>query len=234
MQSQLILEQVIIADDHPLFRLAMKNTLERLYTGISLREAQDFNSLAEILQSQGSQCQLLLLDLEMPGCEGFSALIYVLTHFPHIPVMVVSAHSEPEIIRRSLDHGAAGFLPKSADLNDMNEAINTVAAGGLWKPAVSDSNSPISSQEQSIAEGLARLTQQQFRVAGMVYQGLLNKQIAAELNITEATVKAHMTEIFKKLGVNSRTQVVLALGQLAVKPAAKLEEFRVAEQKASS
>lgn len=229
MQSQPLLEHVIIADDHPLFRLAMKNTLERLYPGISLQEAQDFHSLAELLQAKDHQCQLLMLDLEMPGCEGFSALVYVLAHFPQVPVMIVSAHSEPEIIRRSLDHGAAGFLPKSADLNDMSEAINTVAAGGLWKPAVSESHSPISSHEQSIADGLARLTQQQFRVAGMVYQGLLNKQIAAELNITEATVKAHMTEIFKKLGVNSRTQVVLALGQLAVKPTTKLEEFRVAE-----
>ncbi|GAB2190979.1 response regulator transcription factor [Sessilibacter sp. MAH2] len=227
MQSLTSVEQVIIADDHPLFRMALKNTIERLFPETNIREAEDFNSLAELLQAEGQRSQLLLLDLQMPGCEGFSALIYVLTHFSHIPVVVVSAHSEPEIIRRSMDHGAAGFLPKSADLNDMGEAINTVLAGGLWQPDIGDGPQTISDQEQSIADSLSKLTQQQFRVASMVYQGLLNKQIAAELNITEATVKAHMTEIFKKLGVNSRTQVVLALGQLAVKPPVNLEEYRI-------
>lgn len=216
--------QIIIADDHPLFRLALKNSLQQSFPECSILEAEDFTSLTQLL-AKNSQADILLLDLQMPGCEGFSALVYTVSHFSQVPVMVVSAHSEPEIIRRSMDHGASGFLPKSADLTEMSEALETVISGGLWRPADADIASGATASEEAVAEGLSRLTQQQFRVASMVYQGLLNKQIAAELKITEATVKAHMTEIFRKLGLNSRTQVVLALGQLKVKPQSA-EAFR--------
>jgi len=209
--------KIIIADDHPLFRLALKNSLQKSIPNCTILEAEDFTSLTQLL-AEYSHADILLLDLQMPGCEGFSALVFALSQYPQIPVMVVSAHSEPEIIRRSMDHGAAGFLPKSADLPVMTEALKTVIAGGLWQPSGVETSFGVSPSEEAVADGLSKLTQQQFRVASMVYQGLLNKQIAAELNITEATVKAHMTEIFRKLGLNSRTQVVLALGQLAVKP----------------
>ncbi|WP_317930309.1 response regulator transcription factor [Halioxenophilus sp. WMMB6] len=216
--------QIIIADDHPLFRHALKNCLQQNFRGAQILEAEDFASLTQLL-TEHSQANILLLDLQMPGCEGFSALLYAISQYPQIPVMVVSAHSEPDIIRRSLDHGAAGFLPKSAELAEMTEALTTVIEGGLWQPADVSGGSGVSASEEAVATALSKLTQQQFRVASMVYQGLLNKQIAAELNITEATVKAHMTEIFRKLGLNSRTQVVLALGQLAVKPQS-VEAFR--------
>ena len=215
---------IIIADDHPLFRMALKNSLQQSFADCSILEAEDFTSLTQLL-AQNPQSDILLLDLQMPGCEGFSALVYAVAQYPQIPVMVVSAHSEPEIIRRSMDHGASGFLPKSADLAVMSEALLTVIDGGLWQPECSDSAVGASASEEAVADGLGKLTQQQFRVASMVYQGLLNKQIAAELNITEATVKAHMTEIFRKLGLNSRTQVVLAMGQLAVRPQG-VEAFR--------
>jgi DNA-binding NarL/FixJ family response regulator len=215
---------IIIADDHPLFRLALKNSLQQSFASCSILEAEDFTSLNQLL-AQNAQADILLLDLQMPGCEGFSALVYAVSQYPQIPVMVVSAHSEPEIIRRSIDHGASGFLPKSADLAIMSEALQTVIDGGLWQPEGVGSAMGASASEEAVADGLGKLTQQQFRVASMVYQGLLNKQIAAELNITEATVKAHMTEIFRKLGLNSRTQVVLAIGQLAVKPQG-VEAFR--------
>lgn len=217
---------IIIADDHPLFRVALKNTIERLLTSPKVLEAEDFQSLQELLSNEGKQSQLILLDLHMPGSDGFSALIHTVAHYPEIPVMVVSAHDEPSIIRRAMDHGANGFLPKSAPLEDMSEALQSVLEGGLWKPEGIDDSCIIDEAEQSIAEGLSSLTQQQFRVAGMVNQGLLNKQIAYELKVTEATIKAHMTEIFRKLGVHSRTQVALALGQLAVKPDISVEEFR--------
>jgi len=217
---------IIIADDHPLFRVALKNTIERLLPNPSVLEAEDFKSLQDLLSHDGRYSQLILLDLHMPGSDGFSALIHIVAHYPEIPVMVVSAHDEPSIIRRAMDHGANGFLPKSAPLEDMSEALASVLEGGLWKPAGIDDSAIIDESEQSIAQGLSSLTPQQFRVAGMVNQGLLNKQVAYELNVTEATIKAHMTEIFRKLGVHSRTQVALALGQLAVKPGMSVEDFR--------
>lgn len=216
--------KIIIADDHPLFRLALKNCLQQLFAQAQLLEAEDFPSLVRLMADH-PDADALLLDLQMPGCEGFSALVYALSQYPQIPVMVVSAHAEPEIIRRSLDHGASGFLPKSADPEQMNDALTTVISGGLWQPDIKLNGHGVSGDEEAVADGLSKLTQQQFRVASMVYQGLLNKQIAAELNITEATVKAHMTEIFKKLRLNSRTQVVLAMGHLAVKPQG-VEAFR--------
>jgi DNA-binding NarL/FixJ family response regulator len=208
---------IIIADDHPLFRTALKDTLQRMLEPAAILEAGDFAALEQQLQQHGTRAHLLLLDLQMPGCDGFSALIYVTAHFPGLPVMIVSAHSEADVVSRALEHGACGFLPKSAPLDIMREALHTVLNGGLWQPAGQPPGRALSSSEQSIASAVASLTPQQFRVATMVNQGMLNKQIAFELHVTEATIKAHMTEIFRKLNVNSRTQVALALGQLAVR-----------------
>ena len=162
----------------------------------------------------------------MPGAEGFSALIFLIAHYSHIPVMIVSAHEEPEIMRRAMDHGANGFLPKSASPEQISEAIETVLQGGLWAPKDIANNTGAADEELNTADALASFTPQQFRVANMVTQGLLNKQIAYELDVTEATIKAHMTEIFRKLGVHSRTQVAVALNQLAVTPSQSLEAFK--------
>ncbi|NIB40232.1 response regulator transcription factor [Pseudomaricurvus alkylphenolicus] len=216
---------IIIADDHPLFRSALSTTLSRELDQPVLVEAEDFNSLQSQVESHPS-ASLILLDLHMPGAEGFSALVYLTSHFPQIPVMIVSAHEEPEIIRRAMDHGACGFLPKSAPIETMSEALLTALKGGLWVPE-GLSQAPIANDDElDIAEALANLTPQQFRVATMVSQGLLNKQIAFELNVTEATIKAHMTEIFRKLGVHSRTQAAVAIGQLAVHPTNSVADFK--------
>lgn len=217
MHTTAIPPLMIIADDHPLFRTALKDTLQRMLAPVEVVEAGDFAALEQQLQQHGTRAQLLLLDLQMPGCDGFSALIYVTAHFPELPVMIVSAHSEADVVSRALEYGACGFLPKSAPLDTMREALHTVLGGGLWLPAGQTPGRALSGSEQSIASAVASLTPQQFRVASMVNQGLLNKQIAFELNVTEATIKAHMTEIFRKLNVNSRTQVALALSQLAVR-----------------
>lgn len=208
---------VIIADDHPLFRIALKDTLQRMLKPRAIREAESFASLENLLLECADQAGLLLLDLQMPGSDGFSTLIYVTSHYPALPVIIVSAHAEPDIIHRAMEHGACGFLPKSAPLEMMQQAFTTVLGGGLWQPAGAVQTTRLPESEQAVAAAVATLTPQQFKVAKMVNQGLLNKQIAYELQVTEATIKAHMTEIFRKLGVNSRTQVALALGQLAVR-----------------
>jgi DNA-binding NarL/FixJ family response regulator len=209
--------RIIVADDHPLFRSALSGTLLREFPDVKISEAQDLSSLQSQVEQQ-TQTQLILLDLHMPGAQGFSGLVFLVAHYPHIPVIVVSAHDQPDIVRRAMDHGASGFLPKSSPIEDMVEAIQTVLDGGVWIPKnISDSQSS-SANEMNFAQALAQLTPQQFRVASMVSDGLLNKQIAYELHVTEATVKAHMTEIFRKLGLHSRTQVVKAMSELAVQP----------------
>lgn len=209
---------IIIADDHPLFRSALKNAINSQYTDIDIIEAHDIASL-QAATEQHPQTALILLDLHMPGAHGFSGLIHLSAHHPAVPVIVVSANEGHDIIRRSMDHGAAGFLPKSSPLDSISRAINAVLKGELWLPTDFDESTLGSSTEElEIANVLSTLTPQQFRVATMLAQGLLNKQIAYELGITEATIKAHVTEIYKKLGVHSRTQAVLAIGQLDVSP----------------
>ncbi|GAB3112333.1 response regulator transcription factor [Aestuariicella hydrocarbonica] len=216
---------IIIADDHPLFRSALSNTLQRELSQPTLLEAEDFNSLQQTVEANPT-ANLILLDLHMPGAEGFSALVFLTAHYPQIPVMIVSAHEESDIIRRAMDHGASGFLPKSAAVDTMSEALLTVLRGNLWLPEGLASAPIAGDDELNIAEAMSTLTPQQFRVATMLSQGLLNKQIAYQLNVTEATIKAHMTEIFKKLGVHSRTQAAVAIGQLAIHPVQGLEAFR--------
>lgn len=206
----------LIADDHPLFRGALRQAIADVFQHCSIVEAEDIDSLQCQMETNPLPC-LVLLDLHMPGAHGFSGLIFLNAHFPQVPVIMVSAHDSPEIIHRALDHGAAGFLPKSSHPDVIANAISSVLAGNLWKPEGYDSTATgSSSEEQNIAAVMASLTPQQFRVASMLAQGLLNKQIAYELNVTEATVKAHLTEIFRKLGVHSRTQAVLAISHLDV------------------
>jgi len=209
---------ILIADDHPLFRSALRQILHQRHPRATLYEAA---SVAE-LQEQAERHQplnLLLLDLHMPGAMGYSALSWFTGQYPTIPVVMISANAHPETVRRALDHGAAGFLSKSAEVEDMTACIEQVLAGarGLH-PGLDARAAGATLQSLDVAEALSSLTPQQFRVVSMLGEGLLNKQIAYELSVKEATVKAHMTEIFRKLGVHSRTQAVLALGSLAVEP----------------
>lgn len=216
---------IIVADDHPLFRQALSMTLQGSLTNPELVEAEDLSSLQTAVENN-SHADLILLDLHMPGSEGFSALIFLVAHFPTIPVIIVSAHDDSDIIRRAMNHGASGFLSKSSSVEEMGKAIKTVLDGGIYlaEPLPDAHANP--EDELQIAEKLSLLTPQQFRVAIMVGHGLLNKQVAYELGVTEATVKAHMTEIFRKLGVQSRTQVALAIGQLSVKSTDSVDDFK--------
>lgn len=207
---------ILVADDHPLFRAALLQVIGQIYPNATLWEAA---SVAELQQQVGKnpEASLLLLDLHMPGALGFSALSWFVGHRAETPVIMVSANSHPETVRRAIDHGAAGFLSKSTSVDDMENCIARVMAGerGLH-PGLDANASGASLQSLDVADALASLTPQQFRVASMLVEGLLNKQIAYELEVKEATIKAHMTEIFRKLGVHSRTQAVLAIGSLSI------------------
>ena len=215
---------ILIADDHPLFRAALLQVIGQMYPGALLSEAANVAELQQRVDEH-REIKLLLLDLHMPGALGYSALSWFTGHYPDTPVIMISANSHPETVRRAIDHGAAGFLSKSVDMTEIAICIERVMAGerGLH-PGLNATATGATLQSLDVADALASLTPQQFRVVSMLAEGLLNKQIAYELNVKEATIKAHMTEIFRKLGVHSRTQAVLALGSLAVDPPQALVE----------
>jgi DNA-binding NarL/FixJ family response regulator len=205
-------EKIIIADDHPLFRQALLGTLKAKLTYTTWLEAQTIAELEQQLTSH-TDSDLLLLDLNIPGAHGFNTLIHVRNHFPQIPVVIVSAHEDHDTISKAMEYGAAGFVPKSTPVDDIYSAIVAVLSGNIWLPA-SFEQSQKSNDDSNIAERVASLTQQQYRILMMFAQGMLNKQIAYDLNVSEATIKAHATAIFRKLDVRNRTQAVIAIAQL--------------------
>jgi len=202
--------RIIVCDDHPLFREALQQALAPMMPGVSFLEAESFESL----QAAVGECEdadLVLLDLEMPGAQGFSVLAWLRTQYPALPVVVVSATSDAGVMRRAVDLGASGFIPKSSPVETISEAIANVLEGEIWLPEAALALDEASlSEDDELARRVASLTPQQFRVLDMLSDGLLNKQIAAELQVSEATVKAHVTAIFRKLGVRSRTQAAVA------------------------
>ncbi len=205
---------VIVADDHPLFREALSLALAKALGPVSIVEAGNMEDLQRTCRTEEA-ADLVLLDLHMPGVRGFSALVYLRAHHPELPICVISANNNPRVVQRAMDHGAAAFIHKSASVDEIREVLNAVLAGEIWQSQESDSND-IQHDELDVAERIGELTPQQFRVLMMLADGLLNKQIAFDLGISEATVKAHMTAIFRKLDVSNRTQAVLLVNQLAV------------------
>jgi DNA-binding NarL/FixJ family response regulator len=205
---------IVIADDHPLVRGALRQAVEGAFKDVTVTETSDFDQLILVLAAQ-PETDLVLLDLAMPGMHGFSGLIYLRAQYANIPVVVVSANDNRSVMRRCIEIGAAGFIPKTMDLDAMRAAIATVLAGGLWLPP--DLGPATSSDPESadIIRRLASLTPQQMRVLMMLSEGLLNKQIAFELSVSEATIKAHVSAILQKLRVESRTQAVIAAAKIA-------------------
>ena len=206
---------ILIADDHPLFREALRGAVQRILPGATLCEADSVDALYGLVEAH-ADADLLLMDLNMPGAHGFSALVHLRALHPQLPVVVVSAREEPSVMRRALDHGALGFIPKSADSDTIGEAIGLVLEGERWAPAAAAP--AMDRDEQAVAQRLRELTPQQFRVLQMLGEGRLNKQIAWDLGVSEATIKAHVTAVLRKLGVGNRTQAVLMAGRLAVDP----------------
>jgi DNA-binding NarL/FixJ family response regulator len=207
-------EKIIIADDHPLFRQALLATLEVKFCQTQWLEAQTIEELDQQL-SANTDSDLVLLDLNIPGAHGFNTLIHVRNHYPQIPVVMISAHEDTDTIRKAMEYGAAGFVPKSTPVEAIIYAIQQVLAGEVWLPESFElANS--GDDESNIAERVASLTQQQYKILMMFNQGLLNKQIAYDLHVSEATIKAHATAIFRKLDVRNRTQAVIAIAPLNV------------------
>jgi DNA-binding NarL/FixJ family response regulator len=200
--------RVLIADDHPLMVGGLRQAVLAAAPDAAITVAHDFDSMVAALDAS-PDTDLVLLDLAMPGVRGFSGLLFLRSQRPSTPIIVVSGNEERAVIRHCMEFGAAGFIPKTNSLDTMRGAIAQVLDGGLWTPPDFDLSSAPNGQSSAMARRLASLTPQQIRVLMMLSQGLLNKQIAYELGVSEATVKAHVSAIFQKLGVESRTQAVI-------------------------
>ena len=205
--------RLVIADDHPLFRGALREAVSGLLEDVDIAEAGSFEDLAKVLE-RGGEVDLILLDLAMPGVRGFSGLMYLRAQYPSVPVVVVSANDDPAVIRRCMDFGASGFIPKTLGIEAIRTGIARVLEGGVWTPPDIDLGAGSDAETADLMARLASLTPQQVRVLMMLSEGLLNKQIAYELSVSEATVKAHVSAILQKLGVESRTQAVIAAAKI--------------------
>ncbi|WP_372625170.1 LuxR C-terminal-related transcriptional regulator [Arsukibacterium sp.] len=212
--------KLIVADDHPLFRNALINAISSTFVTKATIETDSFDSTCAALE-QHPDTDLLLLDLHMPGNCGFLGLIQLRKNYPSLPIVVISASEELDVIRRVIAFGASAYIPKSANPVDISTALNAVLAGELWVPThlqktVFEQQS--AGEDLDLAAKVAQLTQQQYKVLYYLTEGWLNKQIAYDLHISEATVKAHITAIFRKLGCTNRTQVVIQAQRLTLEP----------------
>ncbi|GAA5662981.1 transcriptional regulatory protein DegU [Brucella sp. NBRC 14130] len=203
----------IIADDHPLFRGALRQVLSGQSRSVEIIEVGDFDAVKKLV-GEREDIDLLLLDLTMPGGTGLSGLVTLKALQPALPIIIVSATDDAATIRHAVELGASGFISKSASMETIGEAVSTVLAGDIWTPADIELDHAHDPEIEALIARLRTLTPQQTRVLTMLAEGLLNKQIAYELGVSEATVKAHVSAVLQKLGVDSRTQAVILLSRI--------------------
>ncbi|MDR0259739.1 MAG: response regulator transcription factor [Comamonas sp.] len=201
---------LLVADDHPLFRAAVVQVIRGRFGAFEVLEASSASSLSAALAAHPG-IELVLLDLTMPGTHGFSALLHVRGAYPQLPVVVISSNDHPRIIRRAQQFGASGFISKAAAADAITAAIEAVLEGDTVFPSMA---AELSQEDAELAARLAQLTPHQFKTLLYLADGLLNKQIAQEMGVTEHTVKVHVTAILKKLGCHSRTQVAVLVRNL--------------------
>jgi DNA-binding NarL/FixJ family response regulator len=214
MDAQEVPGHVLIADDHPLFRSALRQVIAAISPACAVTEADCLDRAAAAAREH--DLDLILLDINMPGMEGFNGLISLLNAVPATPVLVVSADSRPDTIQRAMTLGAAGFMPKSMDVEEMTGAVRAVLAGEVFVPADPGGGAPAHGRDDhgDFRHRYESLTPQQRKVLEMLVRGKPNKVIAYEMDVTESTVKAHVSAILHKLNVTSRTQAVLNASKL--------------------
>ena len=206
--------KLLIADDHPLYRDALRGSLILSFDELEILESEDLDSTIHTIQ-QHHDIDLLLLDLNMPGSCDLFGLIRIRKLFADLPVAVVSGMTDSYIVNKAINAGAQGFITKTSTAKVIADAIDSILAGEICipenMPAGTDDINP---EFEQLSLQVSSLTPAQYKVLCQLKSGLLNKQIAYELNISEATVKAHITAIFKKLEINNRSQAVLIASQL--------------------
>ncbi len=205
--------RLIIVDDHPLFRGALHQALTSALPAASIEEAASLDELTQHLAA-GADIDLVLLDLAMPGVMGLSGLLFLRAQHAGVPVIVVSATEDRATIRRCIEFGAAGFVSKSEPVENIRNAVQAVLAGKVWTPVDIDLSGAPQAETTELLTRISSLTPQQLRVLMMLSEGLPNKLIAYKLSVSEATIKAHVSQILTKLGVDSRTQAVIAINRL--------------------
>lgn len=207
--------QILVVDDHPLFRDALQSAIASEFPRTAIVEAASIEAAFGILEA-GQDFDLVLLDLTMPGTQGFDGLIQLKGRNPKLPIVIVSAHDDAATVHEAMMCGASGFITKSVRKRELADAIRDVMNGVVTLPQGYQPPEPCASggagEPGTVA--LQSLTPQQSRVLHMLRQGLLNKQIAHELGVGETTIKAHVSEILRKLGVASRTQAVIEATRL--------------------
>lgn len=204
--------RILVADDHPMFRAALRYTLGETLPDVTIVEVSSQSAL-EAAVAGGDAFDLAMLDLMMPGAMGFSSLVYLRGERPELPIIIISSNEHPRTIRRAQQFGADAFVPKSASVDVLREAVMAVQAGGEWFPA---QKAERNEADAALADRLAQLTPQQLRVLMRLADGLLNKQIAHELALAENTVKIHVTAVLRKLGCHSRTQAAVLVKGLSL------------------
>ncbi len=201
---------ILIVDDHPLFLEALQRAITSMFPEAKITEAVSIDAAKRELQGR-TTFDVVLLDLALPGTRGFDGLLELRTLYPKTPIVVVSALEDPRIVQDVMRYGAAGFISKSASREEIASALRDVMDGSVtvpkgYKPPMGNAGA---ANQTSLVQRLQTLTPKQLAVLRMIRQGLLNKQIAHELQIEETTVKAHVSEILRKLHVASRTQAVI-------------------------
>ena len=205
----------LIVDDHPLFREALSSALRLVEAEADIYEATSIEGALDVLDAH-DDFELALLDLSLPGTTGFSGLIRLRTSRPKLPILVVSGHEDPAVVREALSLGIAGYVPKSTSKKRLAEAIAKALAGDVYEPELPGAAPVVTapSEESRILQRLRDLTPQQLAVLELVREGRQNKAIAYELKLAETTVKAHVSEVLRKLGVVSRTQAVIEVAKV--------------------
>lgn len=208
--------KILIVDDHPMFREALSGAIRFALADAEVFEAGSIDAACKAIRSE-PEIEIVLLDLSMPGTSSFDGLMLLRSSFPRIPIMIVSGLDDPRIVQEAIRLGAAGFVSKSVDKRTLAEGVSEVLSGSVFVPAdvAERMSGPCATVKTSdIANRLSELTPAQIRVLQLIRHGRLNKQIAHDLGVSETTVKAHVSEILRKLNVVSRTQAVIETAQL--------------------
>lgn len=203
----------LVVDDHPLFLEALRLSIAAAFPDASVVEATSIAKAKEAIVGN-PPFDLVLLDLSMPGTVGFEGLLEMRSQFPKLPIVICSALEDKRIIHEAMTYGAAGFISKTVRKGELAAAIKEVMSGSVYLPASYNLAAEQPRGASDLSQRLASLTPQQLRVLMMLRQGMLNKQIAYELDVGETTVKAHVSEILRKLSVASRTQAVIEVSKI--------------------
>lgn len=209
------MKRILIVDDHPLFREALHNAIESVMPRVEIHEAETIDEGIQILKTVG-RFKLALLDLYMPDTNGFDGLLTFRKQFPKLPVMIVTGQEDHRLVKEAVNYGASGFIAKTASGDEISNAISEVLAGNVYIPEDYNNGTVDNSaqEREDLARRLFSLTRQQLIVLRMLREGKLNKQIAYELGVGETTVKAHVSEILRKMNVVSRTQAVIEASKI--------------------